>query len=203
MTVIADRRGQSPGSPRDPGTDRVRRSDTAMFYSGLLAVTALLALGTLAVMSLLPMIIPGYTSASITSGSMMPTLRIGDVVIAVDHGGAEIAPDTIVVYEDPRKHDLVTHRVVATNPDGSYITKGDVNGTPDPQPIPATDIVGKARWIVPFAGLPRVWVAQRQWIPLLLMMAATALALWLSRFAFDARYDPWRQKARSGAKDPA
>ncbi len=184
MTVIEDRPVRSPGPTKDPGTDRVHQSDKALFYSGLLAVTALLAFGTMAVMAVLPMIIPGYTSASITSGSMMPTLRIGDVVIAVDHGDAEIAPGTIVVYEN-RDHDLVTHRVVSINPDGSYITKGDI-GAPDPEPIPAVNIRGPAQWIVPFVGLPRVWAAQRQWMPLILTMAATAAALWLSRFAFNA-----------------
>ena len=185
MTVIEDRPGRSPGPTKDPGTDRVHGSGKALFYSGLLAVTALLAFGTMAVMAVLPMIIPGYTSASITSGSMMPTLRIGDVVIAVDHSDAEIAAGTIVVYEDPRNHDLITHRVVSVNPDGSYVTKGDI-GAPDPEPIPTANIKGKAQWIVPFVGLPRVWAAQRQWTPLILTMAATATALWLSRFAFNA-----------------
>ena len=185
MAVIADRRGGSPGLTKDPGTGRVYHGGKPLFYSGLLAVTALLAFGTMAVMAVLPMVIPGYTSASITSGSMMPTLRIGDVVIAVDHGDDEIAPGTIMVYEDPRNHDLITHRVVSVNPDGSYVTKGDI-GAPDPDPIPAANIQGTAQWIVPFVGLPRVWAAQRQWTPLILTMAATATALWLSRFAFDA-----------------
>ncbi len=39
MTVIEDRRDQSPGPIKDPGTDRVHKSDKALFYSGLLAVT--------------------------------------------------------------------------------------------------------------------------------------------------------------------
>jgi signal peptidase len=203
MTVIEDRPGRSPGPTKDPGTDRVHKSDKALFYSGLLAVTALLAFGTMAVMAVLPMIIPGYTSASITSGSMMPTLRIGDVVIAADHGDTEIAPGTIVVYEDPRKHDLVTHRVVSVNPDGSYITKGDVNGAPDPEPIPAANIKGKAQWIVPFVGLPRIWASERQWMPLVLTMAATASALWMSQFAFGAGNDPWREEGRSDVEAPS
>jgi signal peptidase len=197
MTVIEDRPGRSPGPTKDPGTDRVHKSDKALFYTGLLAVTALLAFGTMAVMAVLPIVIPGYTSASITSGSMMPTLRIGDVVIAVDHGDAEIAPGTIVVYEDPRKHDLVTHRVVSINPDGSYITKGDVNGLDDPAPIPAANIRGTAQWIVPFVGLLRIWAAQGQWALLIVTIAATATALWLSRFAFGARNDPWRRETPS------
>ena len=203
MAVITDRRDQSPGPTQDPGTDRVHRSGKALFYSGLLAVTALLAFGTMAVMAVLPMVIPGYTSASSTSGSMMPTLRIGDVVIAVDHGDDEIAPGTIVVYEDPRKHDLVTHRVVSVNADGSYITKGDVNGVNDPAPIPAANIRGTTRWIVPFVGLPRVWAAQRQWTPLILTIAVTAMALWLARFAFDPQHDPWPKAARSDVEVPS
>ncbi len=203
MTVIEDRPDRSPGPTKDPGTGRVHRSGKALFYSGLLAVTALLAFGTMAVMAVLPMIIPGYTSASITSGSMMPTLRIGDVVIAVDHGDDEIAPGTIVVYEDPRKHDLVTHRVVSVNPDGSYITKGDVNGVNDPKPIPAANIRGKAQWIVPFVGLLRIWAAQGQWTLLILTVAATAMALWLSRFAFGTQNDPWRKEAPSDVEAPS
>ncbi len=108
-----------------------------------------------------------------------------------------------MVYEDPRKHDLVTHRVVSVNPDGSYVTKGDVNGAPDPAPIPAANIRGKAQWIVPFVGLPRVWAAQGQWTLVILTMAATAMALWLSRFAFRAQNDPWRKKTPSDIEAPS
>ncbi len=193
MAVISNPRGRFPGPTRGAGIDRV---EVALFSSGLVALTGLLVFGALAVMAVLPMIIPGYMSATITSGSMQPTLRVGDVVIAVDHDGTEIAPNTVVVYEEPRKHDLVTHRVVSTNPDGSYITRGDGSGVNDPAPIPAASIRSKARWIVPFVGLPRVWAAQRQWTPLILTITATAIALWLARFALDRRHDPWPKPAR-------
>lgn len=196
MTVIADRRGKSPGPPTGgPGTGRVRRADAALFYSGLVALSVLLAFGTLSAMAVLPMIAPGYTAASISSGSMMPTLRVGDVVVAADHGGAVIEPETIVIYEDPRQGDLVTHRVVELTPGGSYITKGDMNGRVDPDPIPAENIRGKATWIVPLVGQPRVWVAEGDWMMLGLTIAATAFALWLARFAFDPEFDPWAQAA--------
>jgi signal peptidase len=177
--------------------------DVALFYSGLVAFTALMVFGALAVMAVVPMIIPGYTSASITSGSMMPTLRVGDVVIAVDHDGTKIAPGTVVVYEEPRRHDLVTHRVVSTNADGSYITKGDANGGNDPAPIPAANIRGKTQWIVPFVGLPRVWAAQHQWTLLILTIAFTAMTVWMARFAFDPTHDPWPKTARSNVEVPS
>lgn len=189
MTAVADSPVRDPGPTRDDLP--TARSDVALFSSGLVAFTGLLAVGALALMAVLPMIVPGYTSASITSGSMMPTLRVGDVLVAVDHDGTDIAPHTVVVYEDPRKHDLVTHRVVSANPDGSYTTRGDASGLSDPKPIPETHIRSTGQWIIPFVGLPRVWVAQQRWTPLVLTVAVTALALWAARVAFDPRYDPW------------
>lgn len=194
MTVIAEHRAHSPGPARDPGTDRGR---VVLFSCGLVAWIALLAFAALALMAALPMILPGYMSASITSGSMMPTLRVGDVVIAAHYDGNEASPGTVVVYEEPRKHDLVTHRVVSIDQSGSYITKGDGAGSNDPTPIPAANIRGEARWIVPFVGMPRVWVAQQQWTQLILTGVVVVMALWLARFAFDPRYDPWPEEPRS------
>ena len=194
MTVIAEHRSHSPGPARDPGTDRGR---VVLFSGGLVAWIALLAFGALALMAVLPMILPGYMSASITSGSMMPTLHVGDVVIAADYDGNEAPSGTVVVYEEPRKHDLVTHRVVSIDQSGSYITKGDGAGINDPTPIPAANIRGEARWIVPFVGLPRAWAAQQQWIQLILTGVVVVMALWLARFAFDPRYDPWPEEPRS------
>ena len=196
MTVITDRRGMSPDPTRDPGNDRVRGVDLSLFCTGLFAVATLLVFGTLSLMAVVPMVVPGLTSASITSGSMMPLIRIGDVVVASDHGGAPIALETIVVYEDPRKGDLVTHRVVEVNADGSYTTKGDMNGTVDRDPIPAENIRGEARWIIPYVGQPRVWVAQGNWVMVGMSIAAIAFAVWLSRFALDARHDPWKSESR-------
>ncbi len=132
MTVITDRRDQSPGPIKDPGTGRVHKSDKALFYTGLVAATALLAFGTMSVMAVLPMIIPGYTSASITSGSMMPTFRIGDVVIAADRGVDDIGPGTIVVYEN-RDHDLVKSGAGRTE----SLSPGDISTGSGPS-IPTT-----------------------------------------------------------------
>jgi hypothetical protein len=52
MAVITDRPGRSPGPTKDPGS-RVHGSGKALFYTGLLAATALLAFGTTAVMAVL------------------------------------------------------------------------------------------------------------------------------------------------------
>ena len=190
MTAITNERGESPGSS-GPGTTR-DRSGEGRFYAGLVAVIALVIFGTLALVAVLPTVIPGFTSAAITSGSMQPALRPGDVVIATGAEVAKVQPGTIVVFEDPKRHDLVTHRVVSVNEDGTFVTKGDANRIPDPEPIPPENIRGTGRWVVPYVGAPRVWFDDGRWGLLVGMFALTGLAVFLSRYGIDPRYDPWR-----------
>jgi hypothetical protein len=64
-------------------------------------------------------------------------------------------------------------------------------------------IRGEAQWIIPIIGLPRVWVAQGRWVLVLLTITGTALTVWLSRFAFDTRYDPWQPDEPLPAEVPA
>ena len=105
--------------------------------------------------------------------------------------------NTIIIYEDPKRHDLVTHRVVKVNSDGSYVTKGDANGTNDRTAIPASYVRGVGQWVVPYVGLPRVWFAEGRWLLLTTVIAVAALVLWTVRYAVDARFDPWRiERAR-------
>ena len=87
----------------------------------------------------------------------------------------------------------------------SWLESSDsyANGAPDPEPIPAANIRGTAQWIVPFVGLLRIWAAQGQWALLIVTIAATATALWLSRFAFGARNDPWRRETPSEVEAPS
>jgi signal peptidase I len=194
MTTIADPFDRSPDSEQpDPGGDSVqsKRGDEGRFYLGLVALVGLLVFGTLAVIAVLPMVVPGYTSASITSGSMQPKLRPGDVVIAVGNGGAGIKTGTIVVYEDPARGDLVTHRIVGVNDDGSYVTRGDANGVNDAQAIPSENVKGVGKWVVPYVGLPRVWVANNEWLPLGFTLIATVWVMWFVRYALETKYDPW------------
>ncbi len=205
MTTIADPRDRSPDPEQpDPGSERVqsKRGDEGRFYLGLVALVALLVFGTLAVIAVLPMVVPGYTSASITSGSMQPKLRPGDVVIAVGNGGAGVKPGIIVVYEDPARGDLVTHRIVGINEDGSYTTKGDANGVNDAQAVPPENVKGVGKWVVPYVGLPRVWVANGEWLPLVLTVIAAVWVMWFVRYALETQYDPWIVEDSEPAAEP-
>lgn len=199
MTTATGQRDASQ-CPEQPGSGSARvpakRGDEGRFYLGLVALVAIMVFATLAIIALFPNLVPRATSASITSDSMMPKLRAGDVVIAVDTGDAPIAIGTILVFEDPRAGGLVTHRIVGINPDGTYVTKGDANGTVDPAPVPPESVRGVGRWVVPYVGLPSVWLSEGRWLPLALTIAAIAGAVWLVRYAVEVRYDPWADGER-------
>ena len=86
--------------------------------------------------------------AAITSGSMWPTLKTGDMVfIQGVRDKDEFAVGDIVVYQNPEGFTI--HRVEEKLPD-EVITKGDANNTQD-TPVKYEDIVGKT---VEFRGKP-------------------------------------------------
>lgn len=81
-----------------------------------------------------------YPMASITSGSMWPELKKGDLVLIKGiKNEEEIKIDDIIVYRNPKGFTI--HRVVSINKD-TIITKGDANNTYD-APINFEEVVGK------------------------------------------------------------
>lgn len=81
-----------------------------------------------------------YPMAAITSGSMWPALKSGDMVLikgVSDKGEVEVGD--IIVYQNRRGFTI--HRITKIN-DNSVITKGDANNTSDPA-ITYDQIIGK------------------------------------------------------------
>ena len=89
-----------------------------------------------------------YPIASITSSSMWPVLKRGDLVfIKGVSGKAEINLGDIVVYENEKGFTI--HRIVKLNED-TFVTKGDANNVED-QPAKYDELMGK---MVTFRGSP-------------------------------------------------
>ena len=177
--------------------ERVRR---ARFYLGLLGLFVVgYVTMSLALVAIAPAIGLGWTSAVLTSGSMSPLIRTGDVVVASPHDGRGLDPGTVVVFSDAAG--LVTHRIESTNPDGSYVTKGDANLQPDSTPLRPEQVVGVGKFIVPLIGLPLVWYWAGAWGKLAVWAAGMLLALWLARYALLEKYDP-RAQAEEGGHVP-
>ena len=81
-----------------------------------------------------------YPIAAITSSSMWPALKQGDIVLIKGVSDKnEIALGEIVVYENEKGFTI--HRVVQLN-DNTLVTKGDANNVED-QPVTYDKLVGK------------------------------------------------------------
>jgi len=78
-----------------------------------------------------------YRLYIVHTASMEPTIPIRSAVV-VDLGPVQVG-EVISFYSH---NGLVTHRLIAINPDGSYRTKGDANTTADVSSVPARDVVG-------------------------------------------------------------
>ncbi|RJR31306.1 signal peptidase I [Candidatus Parcubacteria bacterium] len=81
-----------------------------------------------------------YPLAAITSGSMWPKLKTGDLILIEGIDSSDINVGDIVVFVNDEKN-FTIHRVIELN-DNSIITKGDANNIPD-QPVPYEMVVGK------------------------------------------------------------
>ena len=191
--MTRERPSLHPGQEPLPDPDvRVGTPPKGRFYAGLAALIVVIMFGTLAVMALLPLIVPGWQSASIISGSMEPVIRAGDVVIASNHDGVGLGPGTVIVFDDPVTGDLLTHRIVGLTPAGEYITQGDANRGADSTPVSPSRVQAVGRILVPFVALPRAWIAQGNWLALAAAIAVMGLAIRFSAFAILEVHNPWR-----------
>jgi signal peptidase len=122
----------------------------------------------------------GYRPMVVRSGSMVPTLGIGDVVIANWVHVDRIHPGEIVTFpDDIGRPQLITHRVqkVVVGPDVVHVqTKGDANAEPEQWSQPRDALVGHVYWRIPKIGRLLVVLGESttKWI---LLAATTSVVL--------------------------
>ncbi len=110
----------------------------------------LLVVCSLVLWSLVPMAW-GWKPVVVMTGSMMPAISPGDVVLVAP--GQVPERGRIVLVRDPQvPTGRVTHRVVAVAADGTLTTKGDANPAADSVRHHPCDVIGVARLVVPRAG---------------------------------------------------
>ena len=91
----------------------------------------------------------GYTFFEVATGSMEPTIHVGDVIIVKITNDIE-ENDIIVCKEN---NSFITHRLLEIQ-DNKLITKGDANNTED-NPIEESDVLGKVVNTIPHIGIWR------------------------------------------------
>lgn len=132
---------------------------------------------------LVTLLVAGWKPLAVVSGSMEPALR-GGAMVMVEPVEADVyyaTPSIVAFHDSSRPGSLITHRVVSTDSDETgavaYTTKGDANRVADSSPIAHDAVVGAVRMVIPFLGLPAMWLAGGQLAVLATFVALTLLAL--------------------------
>ena len=92
----------------------------------------------------------GYAQLKVISGSMEPTIDIGDMIV-INTKYSDYKEKDIITFKDA-KGSYVTHRIIEITKDG-YATKGDNNNSIDQGYITNDDIVGKFVFRIKFLGV--------------------------------------------------
>ena len=120
------------------------------------------ALGLVAIVTL-PSVF-GYQSLTVVSGSMVPTLGVGSVVIDEVIAPADARPGDIVTFKDPLHPRQLTHRLqrVRVESDTFYMTTlGDANDVAEHWSVPETGQIGRVVAHLPKLGYARAWLSSR------------------------------------------
>ena len=155
----------------------------------LVAVTlarALLAcLLGLAAWGALPALI-GWHPTTVSSGSMLPRLHVGDVAVSRPLGPQPPPLTSVLLFEDPdHAGRLRMHRFVRIDDDGLLVTRGDANEADDSTHVALSAVRGIGTLRVPWIALPVVWVRQGQWLDLGLVAAGLALLVLVASSSRD------------------
>ena len=121
-----------------------------------------LAIATMMVFALYQLVktVSGTSSpvCVVVSPSMVPTLRVGDIIIVNHIAPSDLKVGDIIVFHKPTNPDeLVVHRIfdIGVTDSGVRVfkTKGDANRWPDSWIVPEYMVEGKVVLKLPYVGL--------------------------------------------------
>ncbi|WP_229391543.1 signal peptidase I [Methanosarcina sp. DH2] len=109
---------------------------------------------------LISSLIPFFTGSAkaliVLSGSMTPLMLPGDMITVKSVNPDELEVGDVIAFRDPgsKPDSFVTHRIISIEERGERLfrTKGDANEEEDSFKVPASNIVGKLIFVIPFAG---------------------------------------------------
>jgi len=150
-----------------------------------------------------------YPALAVASGSMLPTLNIGDLIIVQKIDPAQIhwgkLDGDILVFRNPQKPDeLIVHRVVNVEPAGNYYmitTAGDAISNEKDQfsPWNSSLLIGKVVARIPAIGnLPLFLHSEKNMYILFLVLVVILIILMLP---FDFREEETSAKKEQPAEE--
>ncbi len=176
------------GVTRVPGANGLRPWTWPWLITTTLSRAGVAVVICLALWGALPAVV-GWHPTTVSSGSMLPRLHVGDVAVSRPLGATVPPVDSVLLFDDPdHPGRLRLHRFVRVDDDGLLVTRGDANTSDDSTPVALSAVHGIGTLRVPWVGLPVVWLRERSWVALslsvLVLVALTALAARARRFGF-------------------
>jgi len=125
----------------------------------------------------------GHQTIIIGGGSMEPSIGLGSAIVIGSVQPTDLVAGDVVSLQVGPEHATFTHRIVDVieRPDGIWIrTKGDANAAADPTLVPASAILGRVAWAIPYAGYLLALLSLPIGVLFVFGLAATLLAIaWL------------------------
>jgi signal peptidase len=104
----------------------------------------------------------GFRSLTVLSGSMEPTIHVGDVVVVDQVPPLDVRVGDIVTFRDPEDPSrLITHRVRQIDVQGNevhVVTKGDANTSVETWKIDRSGTVGRVSYHIWRLGYLMFWI---------------------------------------------
>ena len=118
----------------------------------------------------------------VLSGSMAPTMRPGDVILAVSEPDSQVSAGQVLAFHPPSDPNIVVvHRVIQVIHHGSKVeirTEGDYNNGPDAwTAVLEGTSAWRVSWVLPSAGYLAIW-ATYPWIHLLALLVVIGIVVW-------------------------
>ena len=117
----------------------------------------------------------------VSSGSMIPTLNVGDIILVRGVDPATITVGTIIIFHSPYDYQMpIVHRVIAVTSTGGSIyfqTEGDNNPGPDGWNVPAENLMGIYVGKLPYVGLISLELRGPLGATLIILLIAVIIAI--------------------------
>lgn len=135
----------------------------------------------------------GYEKYVVETGSMVPALDPGDLVVDRPVRG-DLKVGDIITFKHGQGNDLVTHRIVQITANGIK-TKGDANRTADVWTIPDDYVQGVVAFHIPKGGYVVSFLSQPAGIGAVAVGLVGLILLWRLFFPNDTNADSSKDDA--------
>ena len=116
---------------------------------------AIATIGIIAIIAIL-IIIFSPSPMIVLSGSMVPIMMPGDIILITPVNTENIRVNDIITFAQTGRGGVVTHRIISETVEG-YQTKGDANEDNDKVIVQESDVIGKTIFVIPYVGyLPKI-----------------------------------------------